>query len=84
MSSGTHHPGVEVGDAIAVAMSQIIPDRCSPQTYKYGSPRQMWGDGDPRTGPPFFDHGGEVNAGLGQRGAAASTAGARSSPPTAT
>ena len=63
VSAGTHHPGVEVGDAIAVAMSQIIPDRCSPQTYKYGAPRQMWGDHDPRTGRAFFDHGGEVNAG---------------------
>ena len=63
VSSGTHHPGVEVGDAIALAMSQIIPDRCSPQTYKFGSPRQMWGDQDPRTGKPFFDHGGEVSAG---------------------
>ena len=63
VSSGTHHPGVEVGDAIAIAMSQIIPDRCAPQTYKFGSPRQMWGDCDPRTGTPFFDHGGEVSAG---------------------
>jgi N-methylhydantoinase B len=63
VSAGTHHPGVEVADAIAVAMSRIIPDRCSPQTYKYGSPRQMWGAEDPRTGQSFFDHGGEVNAG---------------------
>ena len=63
VSSGTHHPGVEVSDAIAVAMSQVIPERCSPQTYKFGSPRQMWGDNDPRTGRPFFDHGGEVAAG---------------------
>jgi N-methylhydantoinase B len=63
VSSGTHHPGVEVGDAIALAMAQIVPDRCAPQTYKYGSPRQMWGDCDPRTGRPFFDHGGETNAG---------------------
>ena len=63
VSAGTHHPGVEVGDAIALAMSQILPDRCAPQTYKYGSPRQMWGDLDPRTGKSFFDHGGEVNAG---------------------
>lgn len=63
VSSGTHHPGVEVGDAIAVAMSQVIPDRCAPQTYKFGSPRQMYGDHDPRTGRPFFDHGGEVSAG---------------------
>jgi N-methylhydantoinase B len=63
VSAGTHHPGVEVGDAIAVAMSRILPDRASPQTYKYGAPRQMWGDHDPRTGRAFFDHGGEVNAG---------------------
>jgi N-methylhydantoinase B len=63
VSAGTHHPGVEVGDAIAIAMSQIIPDRCAPQTYKYGAPRQMWGDVDPRSGKAFFDHGGEVNAG---------------------
>jgi N-methylhydantoinase B len=52
-----------VGDAIAVAMSQIIPERCAPQTYKFGSPRQMYGDVDPRSGLPFFDHGGEVSAG---------------------
>jgi N-methylhydantoinase B len=63
VSSGTHHPGVEVSDVIAVALSQVIPDRCAPQTYKFGSPRQMWGDADPRTGRPFFDHGGEVSAG---------------------
>jgi N-methylhydantoinase B len=63
VSSGTHHPGVEVGDAIAIAMSQILPDRCCPQSYKFGSPRQMWGDVDPRTGRSFFDHGGEVSAG---------------------
>jgi len=63
VSSGTHHPGVEVSDAIAVALSAIIPERCSPQTYKFGSPRQMWGELDPRTGRPFFDHGGEVSAG---------------------
>lgn len=63
VSCGTHHPGVEVSDAIAVALSQVVPERCSPQTYKFGSPRQMWGDLDPRTGRPFFDHGGEVSAG---------------------
>jgi N-methylhydantoinase B len=63
VSAGTHHPGVEVGDVIALAMAQILPDRCSPQTYKYGAPRQMWGNVDPRTGRAFFDHGGEVNAG---------------------
>lgn len=63
VSSGTHHPGVEASDAVALAMAQFIPERVAPQSYKYGSPRQMWGDCDPRTGLAFFDHGGEVNAG---------------------
>ncbi len=63
VSSGTHHPGVEAADAIALAVAKFMPERVSPQTYKYGSPRQMWGSNDPRTGKPFFDHGGEVNAG---------------------
>jgi N-methylhydantoinase B len=63
VASGTHHPGVEVGDAIALALGQVMPDRCAPQTYKFGSPRQMWGDLNPKTGKPFFDHGGEVSAG---------------------
>ncbi|MHB8669674.1 MAG: hydantoinase B/oxoprolinase family protein [Acidimicrobiales bacterium] len=63
VSSGTHHPGVEVGDVIALALAQVIPDRCTPQTYKIGSPRQMWGEHNPRTGKPFFDHGGELYAG---------------------
>ncbi|WP_174274158.1 hydantoinase B/oxoprolinase family protein [Sphingomonas bacterium] len=63
VSSGTHHPGTEVSDAVALAIAQFLPERVSPQTYKYGSPRQMWGDKDPRTGKAFFDHGGEVNAG---------------------
>ena len=65
-------------------VSQVIPDRCCPQTYKFGSPRQMWGDEDPRTGRSFFDHGGEVSAGWVNGGARASTVGARWSPPTAT
>jgi len=63
VSSGTHHPGVEAMDAVALAIAQFLPERVAPQSYKYGSPRQMWGDHDPRSGKPFFDHGGEVNAG---------------------
>lgn len=63
VSSGTHHPGVEVSDVIAVALAPVVPDRACPQTYKFGSPRQMWGDKDPRTGKAFFDHGGEIAAG---------------------
>ena len=63
VSSGTHHPGIEAMDAVALAMAQFLPERVAPQSYKYGSPRQMWGASDPRTGKAFFDHGGEVNAG---------------------
>ena len=77
VSSGTHHPGVEVGDAIALAMCQIIPDRCAPQTYKFGSPRQMWGDQDPRTGQAVLRPRRRGQRGLGQRGRAGSTAGGR-------
>ena len=62
VASGHHHPGVEVTDAVALALAKFLPERVSPQSYKYGSPRQMWGI-DPRSGKAFHDHGGEVNAG---------------------
>jgi N-methylhydantoinase B len=50
---GAFHPAVEVGEAICVALSQILPDRASPQVYKLGMPNavvgfdaqgQMWMD----------------------------------------
>ncbi len=50
---GAFHPAVEVGEAICVALSQILPHRSSPQVYKLGMPPavvgfdaqgQMWMD----------------------------------------
>jgi N-methylhydantoinase B len=50
---GAFHPAVEVGEAICVALSKILPERASPQVYKLGMPNavvgfdaqgQMWMD----------------------------------------
>ncbi len=62
VSAGTHHPGVEVGEAIALALSKAIPDRCAPQIYKTGIPTMVVGT-HPRTGASFTDHSAEVYAG---------------------
>ena len=62
MSAGTHHPGADVGEVIAVAMQHVLPDRAVPQTYKTGIPTIIVGI-DPRTGASFTDHSAEVYAG---------------------
>lgn len=62
VSAGTHHPGTEVGDAIALALQQVAPERAVPQTYKTGIPTVIVGV-DPRTGATFTDHSAEVYAG---------------------
>jgi N-methylhydantoinase B len=62
VSAGTHHPGVEVGEAIALALMQVIPDRAAPQIYKTGIPTMLAGT-HPRTGATFTDHSAEVYAG---------------------
>ena len=50
---GAFHPAVEVGEAICLALAQILPERASPQVYKLGMPnavvgfdarQQMWMD----------------------------------------
>jgi len=38
VSAGTHHPGADVGEVIAVAMQHVLPDKAVPQTYKTGIP----------------------------------------------
>ena len=58
----THHPGADVGEVIAVAMQDVLPDKAVPQTYKTGIPTIIVGV-DPRTGQPFTDHSAEVYAG---------------------
>ena len=62
VSAGTHHPGADVGEVIAVAMQYVLPERAVPQTYKTGIPTIIVGV-DPRTGATFTDHSAEVYAG---------------------
>lgn len=58
VSAGSHHPGTEVGEVVAMALAQAIPDRSAPQIYKLGIPIIVAGlDKD---GQRFIDHGGEV------------------------
>ncbi len=62
VSAGTHHPGADVGEVIAVAMQHVLPDKAVPQTYKTGIPTIIVGV-DPVTGQTFTDHSAEVYAG---------------------
>lgn len=62
VSAGTHHPGADVGEVIAVALQHVLPDKAVPQTYKTGIPTVIVGT-DPATGQSFTDHSAEVYAG---------------------
>ena len=62
VSAGTHHPGADVGEVIAVALQHVLPDKAVPQSYKTGIPTVIVGV-DPRTGQSFTDHSAEVYAG---------------------
>jgi N-methylhydantoinase B len=62
VSAGTHHPGADVGEVIALAMQDVLPDKAVPQVYKTGIPTIITGV-DPRTGQAFTDHSAEVYAG---------------------
>ena len=62
VSAGTHHPGADIGEVIAVALSKVLPDRAVPQTYKTGIPTTIRGV-DPRSGAVFVDASAEVYAG---------------------
>jgi N-methylhydantoinase B len=62
VSAGTHHPGADIGEVIAVALSGVLPERAVPQTYKTGIPTTIRGI-DPRSGAVFVDGSAEVYAG---------------------
>jgi N-methylhydantoinase B len=62
VSAGTHHPGADIGEVIAVALSGVLPERAVPQTYKTGIPTTIKGI-DPRSGQVFVDGSAEVYAG---------------------
>jgi len=55
VAGGIHHPGVEVGEALAKALAQIVPERCCPQIYKMGMPTVIYGT-HPRDGKFFVNH----------------------------
>ena len=55
VAAGTHHPGVEVGEAVCMALAQVIPKRACPQIYKAGMPAIIIGT-HPETGKFFVDH----------------------------
>jgi N-methylhydantoinase B len=55
VAAGTHHPGTEVGEAIAKALEKVIPERCCPQIYKIGMPTVIFGT-HPNTGRLFIDN----------------------------
>jgi N-methylhydantoinase B len=57
---GAFHPAVEVGEAICVALSQILPDRSSPQVYKIGMPNAVIGFDE--QGQMWMDQGVDVRA----------------------
>ncbi|MHB8671136.1 MAG: hydantoinase B/oxoprolinase family protein [Acidimicrobiales bacterium] len=62
VSAGTHHPGADIGEVIALAFEKVMPERAVPQTYKTGIPTTIVGT-DPNTGRQFVDPSTEVYAG---------------------
>ncbi len=72
VAAGTHHPGTEVGEALAKALEPVLPRRCCPQIYKIGMPTVIFGT-DPRSGRLFIDNSADTiaahcNAVAGQDG----------------
>ncbi len=61
VAAGTHHPGVEVGEAICKALAPILPARSCPQIYKLGMPTVIFGQ-LPGSGEVFVDHSVDVLA----------------------
>ena len=57
---GAFHPAVEVGEAICIALSRILPERSSPQVYKIGMPNAVVGFDE--TGAMWLDQGVDVRA----------------------
>src|SRR3989475_8228 len=55
VAAGTHHPGTEVGEAVAKALERVVPERSCPQVYKMGMPTVIFGT-NPRDGKMFIDH----------------------------
>jgi len=57
---GAFHPAVEVGEAVCIALSPILPQRSAPQVYKLGMPSAVIGFSD--SGEMWMDQGVDVRA----------------------
>ena len=57
---GSFHPACEVGEAICVALSEVVPDRACPQVYKLGMPNSVIGADE--NGEMWMDQGVDVRA----------------------
>jgi N-methylhydantoinase B len=57
---GSFHPAVEVGEAICIALSPILPQRSAPQVYKLGMPSAVIGFSE--AGEMWMDQGVDVRA----------------------
>ena len=57
---GAFHPAVEVGEAICIALSPILPQRSAPQVYKLGMPNAVIGFNE--AGEMWMDQGVDVRA----------------------
>ena len=57
---GSFHPACEVGEAICVALSEVVPDRANPQVYKLGMPNAVIGMDE--NGQMWMDQGVDVRA----------------------
>jgi len=57
---GAFHPAVEVGEAICIALSPILPQRSAPQVYKLGMPNAVIGFNE--NGEMWMDQGVDVRA----------------------
>ena len=79
VSMGTHHPGCEISEAVALALANAIPERSVPQVYKAAMPTVVFG-AHPDTGQFFVDHSVDTTstaaaAGYGQDGWGCTNAG---------
>ena len=55
VSMGTHHPGCEISEAVAMALADAIPEKSCPQVYKAAMPTVLFGV-HPKTQKLFIDH----------------------------
>ena len=57
---GAFHPACEIGEAICIALSEVLPQRSSPQVYKLGMPNTVIGFDE--NGVMWMDQGVDVRA----------------------